>query len=262
MAAVVRYHPRPVGPLTWLRTAVYYVWAVLATLIMGICWLPAVLARPPMAHRLGVAWSGHLLLAARVILGLRVELRGVPPRYDCIIAAKHQSALDILAIANAVPQCAFVMKRELLNVPVIGYFARKAGCIPIDRARGSEALQQIAAEVRQAQAGPDGLGQLIIYPEGTRTAPGEKRKYKHGVTSIQAATGLDIVPVGVNCGLFWPKGGFPIRSGVSIVEFLPVMPAGASPLQAMRQLQQVIETSSDRLLAEAGGVSLKDGPTA
>lgn len=250
-----RYRPGPAGVLAGLRTVLFYLWIAGVTLVMGIAWLPVVVMRPMAAHRLGIAWTGQMLLAARVILGLKVEVRGTPPTGDCIVAAKHQSFLDILAIAHAVPQCAFIMKRELLAVPIMGFYARKVGCIPIDRSRGSEALQQIGDEIARAQERPEGLGQLIIYPEGTRTRPGDKVKYKHGVGVIYAQTGLDIVPVGVNCGLFWTRRGFPIRSGTAIVEFLPVIPAGLSHLAIMRRLPMVIETSSDRLIAEAGGIT-------
>lgn len=249
-----RYRPGAAGWLAGLRTVVFYVWIVLVTLVMGIVWLPIVMMRPSAAHRLGTAWPGQLLAAARIILGVRVEVRGTPPTGDCIVAAKHQSFLDILAIAHAVPQCAFIMKRELLAVPIMGFYARKLGSIPIDRSRGSEAMQQIVDEIAMAQDRPEGLGQLIIYPEGTRTKPGQKVKYKHGVGVIYVQTGLDIAPVGVNAGLFWPKRGFPIRPGTAIVEFLPMIPSGLSHLGVMRKLPLVIEASSDRLLAEAGGV--------
>ena len=252
------YHPQKPGALAWPRAIAFYLWIALATVVMGIVWFPVVLLTQMGAHRLGVAWSGHLLASARVILGIRVEVRGVPPTKDCIVAAKHQSFLDILAIAHAVPQCAFIMKRVLLYVPVMGYFARKAGCIPIDRARGTEAMKQITAGVQLAQQRPEGLGQLIIYPEGTRTPPGEKRKYKHGVASLRLATGLDVVPVAVNCGLFWPKKGFPFYRGTAVIEFLPEIAPdttqGSDHTSFMTQLYEVIETASDHLLAEAGGV--------
>lgn len=248
------YHPREPGLLGWPRAILFYIWIALVTLVMGIVWLPIVLAKPQSAHRLGVAWTGQLLAAARVLLGIRVEVRGTPPTFDCIVAAKHQSFLDILAIAHAVPQCAFIMKRELLRVPIMGYYAKKAGCIPIDRSKGTEAMKQIAEEIRKAQARPEGLGQLIIYPEGTRTKPGTRNKYKHGVATIRAATGLPVVPVAVNCGLFWTKKGIPMRPGTSIIEFLPVIPPEHDHDTFMQDLYDTIETASDRLLVEAGGV--------
>lgn len=248
------YRPGKGGVMAGLRTVAFYLWMVLVTLVMGILWLPVVVFQPIRIHRLGAAWTGQLLLGARAIVGLKVELRGTPPTYECIIAAKHQSFLDILAIAHAVPQCAFVMKRELLRVPIMGWYARKVGCIPIDRSRGTEALQMIAAEVAAARAGPVGMGQLIIYPEGTRTQPGQKRKYKHGVGSIYTSTGLPVVPAAVNCGLFWPKRGFPLLPGTAIVELLPEIPPGLPHHSLMQRLEVEIEEASDRLLAEAGGV--------
>ena len=250
-----RYHPRQHGILAWPRAILFYVWIALVTVVRGILWFTVVMLTQMGAHRLGVAWSGQLLLAARVILGIRVEVRGTPPKGECIVAAKHQSFLDILAIANSVPQCAFIMKRVLLYVPIMGYFARKAGCIPIDRSRGSDAMKQIGAEIRIAQARPEGLGQLVIYPEGTRTQPGEKRKYKHGVAVVRGDTGLNVVPVAVNCGVFWPKKGFPFRSGVSIIEFLPEIGPESDHATFMSELYTTIETASDALLAEAGGVT-------
>ncbi|SEH63815.1 lysophospholipid acyltransferase family protein [Paracoccus alkenifer] len=251
-AADPRYTPAPL-PLLWpLRAAVFYVWIALVTAFMGLWWLPKVRRDPMNAHVLPVIWTGRLLAAARAILGVSVELRGTPPTADCIIAAKHQSFLDILAIAHAVPQCAFIMKREVLRVPIMGYYARKAGCIPIDRSRGAEAMSRIIAEIETSRGDEDGLGQLIIYPEGTRTRPGERRKYKHGVGTIQQATGLPISPVAVNCGMFWPRDGLRVRPGRAVIEFLDPIPAGLPSAETVRQVEQLVEAASDRLMQQAG----------
>jgi len=145
-----------------------------------------------------------------------------------------------------------VMKREVLRVPVMGAYARAVGCIPIDRSRGGEALARIAGEVEAAMARPEGLGQLIIYPEGTRTLPGERRRYKQGIAVLATATGLPVVPVAVNCGLYFPKSGAPIRSGRSVIEFLEPLPPGLRGEALLAELQARIEPASDRLMAEAG----------
>ncbi|WP_273503228.1 lysophospholipid acyltransferase family protein [Paracoccus sphaerophysae] len=245
------YRPRPLPALWPLRTAAYYLWIAGVTLVMGLWWLPQIMRNPARAHVLPIVWTGRLLAAARTILGVSVELRGTPPQGDVIVAAKHQSFLDILAISHAVPQCGFIMKREVLRVPVMGYYARLAGCIPIDRTRGSEAMRQIVAEIQDRLRAGD-LGQLIIYPEGTRTRPGERRKYKHGVGTIQAATGLEVHPVAVNCGMFWGRDGLRIRPGRAVIEFLPAVPAGQDAAATVALLEQRIETESDRLMAAAG----------
>lgn len=245
------YRPRPLPALWPLRVAAYYLWIAGVTLFMGLWWLPQIRRDPARAHVLPVVWTGRLLAAARAILGVTVELRGTPPAGEAIIAAKHQSFLDILAISHAVPQCGFVMKREVMRVPVMGYYARLAGCIPIDRGRGAEAMRQIISEIEQRRSA-GGLGQLIIYPEGTRTRPGERRKYKHGVGTIQAATGLAVHPVAVNCGMFWPRGGGRIRPGRAVIEFLPPIPSGLGPAEVVAAAEQAIEPASDALMSAAG----------
>lgn len=262
MAPQTDYRPRPASALDWLRTGVYYVYIALATIVLGIWGLPQGLRGRASANRVATVWLGQMMGAARIILGLRVELRGTPPAGDCLIAAKHQSFLDILALAHACPRRAFVMKRAVLNVPIMGWFARKVGCIPIDRAKGKDALKQIIGEVEAAMASPENLGQLIFYPEGTRTKPGTSLPYKHGVGSIQRATGLPIVPVAVNCGMFWPKRGFPIRGGTAVIEFLPVLPAGERAGAVMEILYEQIEPASLRLYTEAGGQPVMADPQA
>ncbi|WP_347267158.1 lysophospholipid acyltransferase family protein [Paracoccus sp. (in: a-proteobacteria)] len=247
-----RYHPRPTSALDWLRVAIYYLYIALATVVLGLWGLPQALRGRKAAQRVATVWLRQMMGAARLILGVSVEVRGTPPAGDCLIAAKHQSFLDILALAQACPGRAFVMKREVMRVPIMGWFARQVGSIPIDRARGKDAMKQIAAEVAAAHARPEGLGQLIFYPEGTRTRPGQTVPYKHGVGSIQRLTGLPIVPVAVNCGLFWPKRGYPIRRGTAIIEFLPPMLPGPRASEVMETLAERIEGASDRLLDEAG----------
>ncbi len=248
------YQPRRPSILDWPRALVYYLYIALATLVIGIWGLPQGLRGTEAASRVATIWLGQMLGAARVILGLRVEVRGTPPQGDCIIASKHQSFLDILALAHACPRRAFVMKREVMRVPIMGWFAQKVGSIPIDRARGKEAMKQIILEVQTARARPEGLGQLIIYPEGTRTKPGQRLPYKHGAGSIQRATGLTIHPVAVNCGMFWPKRGIPIRGGVAVIEFLEPLPVGERSSQVMEILENRIEPASTRLFVAAGGV--------
>lgn len=247
-----RYTPGPM-PFLWpLRIVIFYVWIALVTIGVGIWWWPKIRRNPANAHVLPVVWTGRLLSAARTILGVSVELRGTPPTEDCVIAAKHQSFLDILAISHAVPQCSFIMKREIMRVPVVGHYARLAGSIPIDRSRGTEAMRQILSGIESSRASDDGLGQLIIYPEGTRTRPGERRKYKHGVGTIHQATGLPVYPVAVNCGMFWPRNGLRIRPGRSVIEFLDPMTDSRPAAELVAEVEAVVEDASHRLMASAG----------
>lgn len=243
--------PGPMTPVQHLRNLLFYIHLIFATLIIGILGIPSLRRGRDGANAVATRWIGHFIWAARVYLNLTCEIRGTPPTQNCIVAAKHQSFWDIMVIAHAVPRRAFIMKREVMRVPVMGWYAWKTGCIPIDRTRGRDAMAAINATINQRMSA-EGVGQLIIYPEGTRTLPGQRRPYKHGVATIRAGTGLPVVPVAVNCGMFWPRGGWGIRPGRSVVEFLPVIGPDIPAEGLMPRLEAEIETTSDRLMAEAG----------
>lgn len=242
------------GRITWfshVRTAVFYVYIALATLALGTWGLIFKVPQGrPGATTVATVWARHLVRAADFFLGLRCEVRGTLPAGDLLIGAKHQSFFDILVLAQLAPERAFIMKKQILNVPIMGWFAYKAGCIPIDRARGSEAMKVMLEGVQAAIA--RGLGQLIVYPEGTRTAPGSKRRYKPGIGVLAENTGLPVVPVATNVGLFWDKRGWPIKSGVGILEFLPTIEPGLNAQAVMARLEAEVEAASDALMAEAG----------
>ncbi|WP_245894662.1 lysophospholipid acyltransferase family protein [Paracoccus indicus] len=243
--------PAPLGPWQYIQNILYYLHVALATVVIGLIGLPQMRHGRAGANRVATRWIGYMIWAAKLHLGLTCEIRGTPPTGDCIIAAKHQSFWDILVIAHAVPRRAFIMKREVMRVPVMGWYAWKVGCIPIDRGRGRDAMAVMSAEVKDRMAG-EGVGQLIIYPEGTRTLPGQRKPYKHGVASLRAGTGLPVVPVAVNAGMFWPRSGWGIRRGRAVIEFLPAIEPDAPQAGLMKQLESRIETASDRLMAEAG----------
>ncbi|MDO5605256.1 MAG: lysophospholipid acyltransferase family protein [Paracoccus sp. (in: a-proteobacteria)] len=250
--------PRPgrTGFFSYLRTITYYPHVALATLVLGTWGLTQLRHGMRGANRVATIWIGYMLRAARWHMGVAVELRGTPPPadQDALIAAKHQSFLDILAISDAAQRRAFVMKREVMRVPIMGWYARAVGCIPIDRARGRDAMGQIVARIHERRASDDGLGHLIVYPEGTRTRPGEHRPYKHGIATMHLETGLPVWPVAVNCGMFWPKRGIPVATGRAVIEFLPPVEArpGESRDDFIERLRGIIETHSDALMAEAG----------
>ena len=247
-------YPAP-GPLTlgqYVQNVLFYIHAALATIVIGFWGIFVVLRRGEEgAHHVATTWVGYLFRATRWHLGLTCEVRGTPPTGDVIIAAKHQCPWDILSLSHAVPRRAFIMKREVMRVPIMGWYAKMVGSVPIDRSRGKDAMKLISARIGE-RMDRKVLGQLIIYPEGTRTLPGDRRPYKHGVATIRGATGLQVIPVAVNTGLFWPRKGWGIRSGRAVIEFLPPVPADLPNDQVIPYLEEVIETNSDRLMAEAG----------
>jgi 1-acyl-sn-glycerol-3-phosphate acyltransferase len=234
---------RPVRGLLFL--AIIYA----AMPLYALAYLPwAILSRDG-AVAAAHGWCRFVRRAARAIVGMETEVRGAPPTGEVMVAGKHQSFLDIILIYGAVPRGKFIMKKELVWTPVLGQYALRLGCIPVDRGKGGQAMRQMVAEVAAGKAEP---GQLIIYPQGTRVVPGVKMPYKGGVAAIYAELGQPCVPVACNVGLFWPRKGWALRPGRAVVEFLEPIPAGLPGPEFTARLEAVIEPASDRLMAEAG----------
>jgi len=183
------------------------------------------------------------------MVGIRTEVRGTPPTNEVVIASKHQSFLDIILIFKSIPAGKFIMKRELMYAPIIGQYALKLGCVPVDRGKRSQAIKKMVEDVEKGRLA---AGQLIIYPQGTRIAPGVKAPYKVGTGILYQELGQPCVPVATNVGLFWPKRGIYRKPGLAVVEFLPPIMPGKSKAEFMAELEEVIETASDKLMKEAG----------
>ena len=221
--------------------------------LVGLVYLPWALLSRDGAVAACHAWCRLVRWAARLIVGIETEVRGTPPTGEVLIAAKHQSFLDIILIYGSVPRGKFIMKKELVWAPVLGQFALRIGCIPVDRGRRGQAIRQMLADVSAGRADP---GQLIIYPQGTRLAPGVRAPYKPGTAALYQEMGQPCVPVACNVGLFWPRAGNALRPGRAVVEFLPAIPSGLPSAEFLRRLEEEVEPASDRLMAEAGFVAV------
>ena len=165
-----------------------------------------------------------------------------------MVAAKHQSFLDIILIFGAMDRPRFIMKRELIYAPIIGLYALRIGCIAVNRGKRSAAMKKMKEDLKKGLADP---GQLIIYPQGTRVAPGVSKPYKIGTGVTYEALGQTCVPVAVNCGYFWPRRGILKKPGRAVVEFLDPIEPGLSVKDFMQRLEAVVEAESNRLLEEA-----------
>ncbi len=223
--------------------SIYLMMAVYAVLFF----IPALISRE-WAFKACHAWCAYVRWALKWMVGMETEVRGTPPRGEVVIAAKHQSFLDIIMIYNSVPRGKFIMKRELMYAPILGQYALRIGCVPVDRGKRGAAIEKMKRDVEKGRAEP---GQLIIYPQGTRVAPGVKRPYKVGTGVLYDQLGQDCVPVAANVGYFWPKRGVLRKPGKAVVEFLEPIPAGLPVKEFMRVLEDRVETRSDALLEEA-----------
>jgi len=196
-------------------------------------------------------WARSFLWAMRVIGGLDVAIDGreTLPDGPFVLAAKHQSAWDTFIFLALFRDSAYVLKRELLKIPFYGWYTGASGHIPVDRAAGASALKKMVAAAKRAAA----HGRpIVIFPQGTRVAPGERRPYLPGVTALYAGLGLPVVPVALNSGLFWARKGLMLRSGTVSLRFgAPIQP-GLEKRAFRQRLAHEIEGMSDALPGNQG----------
>ena len=206
-------------------------------------------------------WGRVSVWLLRVVCGTKVEFRGLEnlPKGALIVAAKHQSTWETFALLRLFDDFTFIVKRELMWIPIFGWCMWKGGMVPVDRGAGSQALTDMTARAKkEIRSGR----QLIIFPEGTRRAPGAEPRYKFGVAHLYAEVGVPCVPVALNSGLFWPRRKFLRFPGTIVVEFLRRSRRGSTRTRFLQRLQSDIETATARLIAE-GEAELKSlGPRA
>lgn len=236
-------------PLRWLLSLIFIVQMYLAMAVVALVFaIPAVISRKG-AFAAVHAYADWVRFSARLLVGLKTEIRGEVPQGEVIIAAKHQSFFDIILLCSALPRPKFVMKRELIWAPILGQYALRIGCIPVDRGKRGGAIAKMKEDAAKAALIP---GQLVIYPQGTRVPPGEKLPYKVGAGLLYAQFHQPCIPVATNVGLFWPKRGILRHPGTAVIEFLPAIPPGRPLGEFMRGIETTIETASDALMRQSG----------
>jgi 1-acyl-sn-glycerol-3-phosphate acyltransferase len=196
------------------------------------------------AHAIATLWL------LRAIVGTRMEVRGRDklPKAPYLVASKHQSAWDTFALIPIFSDPALVMKAELRHIPFYGWFSRKFEHVFVERARGPAALRKLVADAKQrADAGRE----VLIFPEGTRRAPGAPPDYKPGATALYEGLGLTCVPMALNSGLYWPRRQIMRYPGTIIVEILDPIPPGLPRAGFRDELEARIEAASNRLIVEA-----------
>ena len=233
--------------LAWLRSAFFMLGLALVTPIYAVLALMTFPLPPLVRYRLISGWSYIMLWWLRVTCGIRYRLIGAEniPSTPSIILAKHQSAWETLAFQQIFPPQVWVLKRELLRVPFLGWGLAMTSPIAIDRSAGREALKQMVAQ------GKDRLGQgfwVVIFPEGTRMAPGKKGKYHIGGAWLASHTQTDVVPVAHNAGEFWGKNSFVKKPGTITVSIgQPIPSKGLATDDLNRMVETWIESEMGHL---------------
>ncbi len=243
-----------------VRSIAFHAAFYLTTILFMLFGLPLFFAQRSWVIRAWKLYARTIILLLRWIAGVRMEVRGLErlPDGGYIVASKHQSAWDTIAPMAYLPDPAVILKKELMDIPLYGQFARKMGMIPVRRDRGAVALREMARVARtRAEEGR----QVFIFPEGTRRAPGAPPDYKPGVVMLYEELGKPCVPLALNSGLYWPRHAWRLNPGTIVIEFLePIQPG--LPREAFRtRLIEATERATAALVAE-GQVTASPNATA
>jgi 1-acyl-sn-glycerol-3-phosphate acyltransferase len=213
--------------MIFLRSLAFNIVMFGAGTLLSLCgWVLKVTA-PQYVINLGMLWARISLAALRLFCGVRIDIAGenyLPQTGPALIAAQHQSAFDTLVWLTLLPRPAYVLKRELLRLPLLGPLLLPSGFIAVDRAGGATALRKMVADCRKAVASGR---QIVIFPEGTRVSPGEQAVLQPGVVALAHALDLPVIPAATNSGLFWGRNAFNKRPGRLRIRVFPPLRVGA-----------------------------------
>jgi 1-acyl-sn-glycerol-3-phosphate acyltransferase len=237
------------GPVAIARSLTFNLCLWLWTLLMLLAALPWLLLPPRWLLAHSRVWMRGVQLLLSRIVGLEYEVRGREhANAVAIFAFKHQSAWETLAIHLLLDGAAIALKRELTRIPLFGWCLVHAGMIRIDREGGARALRRLIEDARAALAR---AAPIVIFPEGTRLPPGERRPYHPGVVALYKHLDCRVVPVALNSGVFWARRSFVKHPGRIVVEFLPPIEPGLERKEFMAELERRLETATARLVDQA-----------
>ena len=227
--------------MTVLRSALYNLFFFGVTTVLVLVGTVLRFVAPQRIFGLGRFWTRLMLDAARVICGIRLEVTGLEhlPDGPALLASRHQSAFDTLVWMTLTPRCCYVLKHELLRIPLFGPLVPITGMIAVDRGGGATALRGLMREgTRAAREGRH----IIIFPEGTRAPPGATLPLQPGVAALATSTGLPVIPVITDSGRYWGRRAFRKRSGTIHIKLLPPLPAGLKREVLMQRLTNALRT--------------------
>lgn len=222
--------------MLWLRSALFNVWFFGLTAVIGGIGVILRVAAPQRTLALARFWSSVMLFGLRVICGVRPVVTGWEnlPAGPALIASEHQSAFDTVVWLHLVPRVSYIFKAELADVPLFGPLLVPAGQIGVDRGGGAAAMRSMLAGAERAAKADR---QIVIFPEGTRVAVGERVKLRPGIAALSNRTGLPVVPVATDSGLLWPRQSFLKKPGIVHIWIGEPIPPGLPPAQLVAMLR-------------------------
>jgi len=228
--------------MIWVRSGVYFAAFMTWTVVAGFFCLPALLSQK-WSMAVAKMWVRGIMFLARTIAGIDCEVTGKShlPDGASIVAAQHQSSFETYRLYLELDRPTFVLKRELLSIPIVGWFMKRVGMIGIDRSAGASSMRKM---IRDSQAALDAGRQIIVFPEGTRAAPGEVIPYRPGIAALYAHCSEPVLPVALNSGYFWGRSRVLKIPGVIQVQFLPPLAEGMNKQEMLADLRARIDSAA------------------
>ena len=231
-----------------IRSNMFAVLWTLLTAVFGLVLIGVIAlgSQPKMVRSCTRLWARGVIFLLKWIVGITHQIEGLDnlPSEPCLIVSNHQSAWETITYLLFFPEVAIITKIELLKIPIFGAFLKRSPMIPIDRDAGTKALRQM---VEEGQLALEQGRSILIFPEGTRQAPGTPIEFKRGVELLYSKLNAPLLPVAMNSGLFWLPGNQTKRSGVIRVDILPSVSAGQKPQEAIKAAEQKVQTALNNM---------------
>ena len=229
------------------RSIIFYVFLGVWTIIMGTICLPYLFTPYPYMRKPINVWISGIFQLLETICNITYEIRGGGnvPEHALIVASKHQSAFETLALFLYLKKSVFIHKKQLFYIPIFGQYLKKTNMISIDRSDGASAMRKMLKQAKSKMS--DGYS-IIVFPEGTRKKPGEKPDYKTGFIGIYNETNSEILPVAVNSGHCWPKHTFVKKPGHIIIKILKPIASGLKRSDILNKVQSMIEEETNKII--------------
>jgi 1-acyl-sn-glycerol-3-phosphate acyltransferase len=226
------------------RSVIFNILFYGTTVVLAILTLPCLVLPHQAVSKMAHIWSAVMVFLLKYTVGITHRIEGPRPNHQVIYAAKHQSAWETIFLYAELGSPAPVLKRELIFIPLVGQFIARVPSVPLNRSAGRKSLRKLLEAAGKVKA----IGySILIFPQGTRVAPGASHSYHSGTFAIYRATGLPVVPIALNSGIRWPRASFMKTSGIIDVRFLPEIPPGLERRDFMMRLETEIETATDAL---------------
>lgn len=230
-----------------LKSILFTLLLYIESAVIFIVLFPLVFFKRKIVLWIPIVWTKTIRQTLQIICGIKIQVEGLenlPKKNGYIIASKHQSAMETLLFHAIVPNVFYILKQSLMWLPFANLYAWRTGCIPIDRKGGTRTMRKMLANASKRLS--EGMN-LIIFPEGTRVPPKEKKPYSPGIAFLYEQCKVPVVPVALNTGVYWPKNSWMKYPGTVIVRFLPPIQPGLERRQFLKQLEDAIETEQETL---------------